>query len=309
VPVQILRCLDTTPVSLFIPYESGNRYVLFREAGYDVSRERAEDVAANCGSHLYIRGEELEDFCRAFSSNVHTLLEDESISPVDRFDVLQIAISVEVENSWRSTGVEEYVDLSHRLGGQITSLMQHDDVLTGDLFGIVRHDYTTFVHVTNVAGYAVLLARGLGIVPDELEVMAVGALLHDLGKRLIPSSILSKPARLDPSEREIICTHPQRGYEELCGRSDVEKRQLMMVYQHHEHLDGNGYPVRVLDREIDPWAKLLAVVDVFDALTGVRPYRRPATKGEALNFLRSRAGSQFDAEMVACWTSLMQEKK
>ena len=141
--------------------------------------------------------------------------------------------------------------------------------------------------------------------PSDLTRLAAGAMLHDIGKRSIPAKILSKPARLDPDERAVIETHPQRGYEDLCRRADVTHEQLMMVYQHHERIDGKGYPVGLVGDEIHPWAKLLAVVDVFDAMTGTRPYRQPATPQSALKYVKENAGKHFDPEAVECWHSAL----
>jgi HD-GYP domain-containing protein (c-di-GMP phosphodiesterase class II) len=138
-----------------------------------------------------------------------------------------------------------------------------------------------------------------------LEQIAKGAMLHDLGKRFIPASILSKPAKLDREERAVIETHPLRGYEELCQRDDVTFEQLMMTYQHHEKWDGSGYPVGIARDEIHPWARMLAVVDVFDAMTGMRPYRKPATAQAAMDYIRQNAGTHFDPEVVECWDAAM----
>jgi HD-GYP domain-containing protein (c-di-GMP phosphodiesterase class II) len=113
---------------------------------------------------------------------------------------------------------------------------------------------------------------------------------------------------LTPEEREIIETHPQRGYEELCEQLKFEFGQLMMVYQHHEHVDGTGYPVGVTCDEIHPWARMLAVVDVFDAITAKRPYRRSVTPGHALDYQRQCAGTHLDREVVECWVSAMNKK-
>jgi HD-GYP domain-containing protein (c-di-GMP phosphodiesterase class II) len=186
--------------------------------------------------------------------------------------------------------------------------MGYSKVLPHELFRIARHDFHTFAHVTNVACYSVLLADKLGIHDaTELKQIATGAMLHDMGKRAVPKSVLVKAGRLTPDERELVQSHTQRGYEELCGRPDMVFGQLMMVYQHHEHVDGKGYPVRVLADEIHPWARLLAVVDVFDALTGKRPYRRAISPQAALDHLRAKAGLQFDREVVECWTAAMQQ--
>jgi HD-GYP domain-containing protein (c-di-GMP phosphodiesterase class II) len=185
-------------------------------------------------------------------------------------------------------------------------MLVNNNVLPRDLYRLARHDFNTFTHITNVTSYGVILAERLGLCDDsQFEPLAKAAILHDIGKRFIPASILQKPAKLDPEERAIIETHPQRGYEELCERGDMSHEQLMIVYQHHERFDGKGYPVGFQGEEIHPWARMLAVVDVFDAMTGTRPYRRPATAAEAMDYISKSSGTHFDPEMVACWKSIM----
>jgi HD-GYP domain-containing protein (c-di-GMP phosphodiesterase class II) len=130
-------------------------------------------------------------------------------------------------------------------------------------------------------------------------------MLHDVGKRFIPSAILHKDGQLSPEEREMLETHPLRGYVELCDRPGLEFGQLMMVYQHHERIDGGGYPVRILGDEIHPWAKMLSVINVFDGMTAKRGQVRPAKLENVLDYQRQQAGTQFDPEVVKCWISIM----
>jgi HD-GYP domain-containing protein (c-di-GMP phosphodiesterase class II) len=177
------------------------------------------------------------------------------------------------------------------------------------LFEILRHDFYTFTHITNVASFATLLAEELGFnEPGERERITIGALLHDVGKKFVPASVLCKPGKLNDAEWRLIKAHPTRGYEELCDREDMDFGQLMMVYSHHERIDGKGYPVGLVGEEIHDWAKLLAVVDVFEALTGNRPYRSAMKANEALEYLDRNSGTQFDGEMARCWISLMRQR-
>jgi len=162
--------------------------------------------------------------------------------------------------------------------------------------------------LTNVAGFAVMLAGRLGISKSEdIKKIAEGALLHDIGKRFIPTSVLCKSSRLAKAERQLMETHPLRGFVDLRTSSHVGFDQQLMVYQHHERIDGKGYPVRLVGAEIHPWTKLLAVVDVFDALTSNRPYREPMRLSDALSYLERGAGTHFDKEMVRCWISAIRE--
>ncbi len=308
IPNCILRTLDRTSVDLFLQHDDVEVPVLYRDAGYPLSEDRAKGLVEKCGDTLFVRARDYADFSSDLVDSLEHMLEEEMVPTGERFELLQCAVSMEVEQSLRMVNSDNYVAQTKVIGRQIVGLINHSELLPADLFDIVRHDHHTFVHVTNVAGYLTLLAKALGFSDSrELEQLAIGGLLHDLGKRKIAAEILNKTAALSPREWEIIRQHPQTGYEELCMRDNVMHEQLMMVYQHHEHLDGNGYPVGITAEEIHPWSKMLAVVDVFDALTGERPYRSPLSCDEALEFLASKAGTQFDKEIVACWTSAMRQ--
>jgi HD-GYP domain-containing protein (c-di-GMP phosphodiesterase class II) len=311
IPTCILQVLDKTCVDLYLQYheEPTEEPVLYRDAGYPLSKDRAQGLAKRFQDTLYVSACDYASFSRDLANYMEEAFEKDVLQPLESYELLQYAVSVEIEQTLRMVQSDEYVHKTQSIGRQISRLLAEEKVLPIDLFQIVRHDFQTFVHVTNVAGYATLLAKELGICDStELEKIAVGGLLHDLGKRHIPRSILNKTEVLTRTEWEIIQQHPQRGYEELCHRNHLEHGQLMMVYQHHEHVNGAGYPVGILGNEIHPWARLLAVVDVFDALTGERPYRIPNTPEQAIEFLTSRAGTQFDEEMVQCWASAMTKR-
>jgi putative two-component system response regulator len=100
--------------------------------------------------------------------------------------------------------------------------------------------------------------------------------------------------------------HAEMGYRILAG-SGAELLDLaaLLALTHHERIDGSGYPVGFQGDEIHPWARMLAIVDVFDAITGRRPYRKSAASSEAMEYICSNAGTHFDPEMVACWKSIM----
>ncbi len=175
-----------------------------------------------------------------------------------------------------------------------------------DMYDLMMHDYYTFTHSANVATYCVTLAQKLGITDRaDLARIAAGGLLHDIGKRQIPRRVLNAPQKLTAAERESMQRHPQIGFEELSSGSELTWSQLMMVYQHHERFDGRGYPVGILGEELDPWARICAVCDVFDALTSDRPYRPAITIAAACDFVERRSEKSFDPEIVRCLTSMM----
>ncbi|MEP0344689.1 HD-GYP domain-containing protein [Rhodopirellula bahusiensis] len=213
-------------------------------------------------------------------------------------DVLQCCFS--------SSDVDATVHAVGELGGLAASLISREDFAARDLFRVMSHDYATFVHSANVAMYAGLLAHGLGMRRHDIELVISGGLLHDLGKLEIPDRILTKPGRLTEEEFEIVKRHPGEGFRQLARREDLTFGQLMMVYQHHERLDGVGYPVGCVDDEIHSWGRLCAVVDIFEAVTSKRPYRTPMSREAACNLIRRDSGRGLDQEMVECWISIIQ---
>lgn len=302
VNTSLLKWLSAAPVDLFVRYSSKGPMRLYRRGGNSMEGPLASVDEDGVSNLLYVRA---EDFS-SLGSQTLASLEEANAPPGERYAALQMAMGMEIERALRVTDCNPYVAISSMIARDVVGLIGKHQVLPADLFRLARHDFTTFTHVTNVASYAIMLAERLGITEAAmLEQIAVGAMLHDLGKRFLPAQILNKATRLDKLERELIETHPTRGYEELCDRADLNFGQLMIVYQHHERVDGTGYPVGSCGDEIHLWARIVAVVDVFEAMTGMRPYRRPASVEHALDYLLNLAGTHFDLEVIQCWNAAL----
>ena len=159
-------------------------------------------------------------------------------------------------------------------------------------------DETTHGHVRRVQGAAVALARELGYTDEALlKALEAAALLHDTGKIAIPEHILNKPGRLTPAEFEQMKLHAPIGAEILAS-IDFPYPVVPIVRHHHENWDGTGYPDGLRDTAIPIGARILAVVDCFDALTSDRPYRRRMTDEEALAIVVERRGTMYDPHVV-----------
>ena len=308
VPIQVstLRTTRADAADLFIQYERRSEPRLYCRAGSRPDEGQFAELAAAGVANLYVRGSDFASFSNDLLDSIDALLKEPFVHSFDKFAALQLAVAAAVEQTLRLVDCSKFRVLAERVADDLVALFGDGDPLPRELFRLARHDFTAFSHVTNVASYNVILARKVGITDhDELRKIAVAAMLHDLGKRFIPAAILTKTERLTPEEREVIESHPLRGYTDLCDNSDFEFGQLMMVYQHHEHVDGTGYPVRILKDEIHPWARMLSIVDVFDTMTAGRPNRRPATPESVLEYQRQQAGTHFDGDYVECWISAM----
>jgi HD-GYP domain-containing protein (c-di-GMP phosphodiesterase class II) len=309
VPLTVFRLHRNCDVSLYSQSACQGAPVLYRAPCIPVTDDDIAQLIERGHHALYVSAAEYEEFNQALTQTLQENLGNESFSREERFSVLQSTMALEIDLAFHMIKCDRFVALTHGIAKQITSLLSAQEVMPSALFSMLQHDYYTYNHIMNVAAYATLLGDRLGYSdPEVREQIAVGALLHDIGKRFIPAKVLNKRGKLSDEDWEMIRLHPQRGYEDLCDRDDLNRGQLMMVYSHHERLDGTGYPVGMVKDEIHPWAKMLAVVDVFDAITSARPYRLPMSVPEALELLNRNAGTHFDREMVTCWTALMQSR-
>jgi HD-GYP domain-containing protein (c-di-GMP phosphodiesterase class II) len=160
-------------------------------------------------------------------------------------------------------------------------------------------DPSTEGHTRRVALLAVAIGERLGLAQGRLRQLALGGLLHDVGKLSVPNEILNKPGRLTDEEFAEIRRHPGAGRELLIELGGFPDLVLDLVESHHERIDATGYPNRVPAGELDLAVRILTVADVYDALTADRVYREAWPAERALALLDDETGSAFDPECVA----------
>jgi HD-GYP domain-containing protein (c-di-GMP phosphodiesterase class II) len=164
-------------------------------------------------------------------------------------------------------------------------------------------DAYTHGHSERTAVVAVQLGLRLGVDEDTLRALARGAYLHDVGKIAIPDEILNKPGALTPEERAVIETHPQLGYD-IVAPVSVLRESLPAILHHHERVDGRGYPAGLHGSDVPFVARIVAVADVWDALTSDRSYRKGWRPADALAHIAAGAGTHFDPRVVEALVSL-----
>ena len=169
-------------------------------------------------------------------------------------------------------------------------------------------DQETKGHSDRVAKTTLRLAKAMGIPEPDLVHIHRGALLHDIGKLGVPDSILLKTGPLNDEEKERMQKHPMIAFEMLASIAHLHT-SLDIPYYHHEKWNGTGYPHGLKGEEIPLSARIFAVVDVWDALTSDRPYRKAWSKEEALAYIQEQAGEHFDPQVVDAFLALMGDEK
>jgi HD-GYP domain-containing protein (c-di-GMP phosphodiesterase class II) len=208
-------------------------------------------------------------------------------------------------------GIPAALDLRHAVGSRplvgdlrAGELVEHEEAFLGGrvraiLIRLGEKDPSTEGHTRRVATLAVAIGERLGLPEGQLRQLALGGLLHDVGKLAVPNAILNKPGKLSDAEFSEIRRHPGAGRELLTELGGFSPLVLDLVESHHERLDGRGYPNGVSAGELDLAIRILTVADVYDALTADRVYRAAWPADRALALLEDEADSAFDPDCVA----------
>jgi HD-GYP domain-containing protein (c-di-GMP phosphodiesterase class II) len=214
-------------------------------------------------------------------------------------------------------GIPAALDLRHAVGSRplvgdlrASDLVEHEEAFLGGrvralLVRLGEKDPSTEGHTRRVAKLAVEIGERLGLPERRLRQLALGGLLHDVGKLSVPTEILKKPGRLTDDEFAEIRRHPGAGRDLLSELGGFSPLVLDLVESHHERLDGRGYPNGLPAGELDLAVRILTVADVYDALTADRVYREAWPAERALALLRDETGSAFDAECVRALDELV----
>lgn len=172
---------------------------------------------------------------------------------------------------------------------------------------IERKDLSTAAHTWRVVLYTRALLESFGVDHPMIELLTQAAALHDIGKVVIPDEILQKPGKLTDEEFEIVKLHPVAGYARMLELGVTEEPILNLVRYHHERIDGLGYPFQMNDKDIPIGARMFAIIDSFDAMTSVRPYRSELGEHaaeQALIELQAGMGTRYCKEGVESFSDL-----
>lgn len=228
---------------------------------------------------------------------------EETVAPLKRMEAVKnmTAVFEKVKKAKRDQA--SYVlDQQSKVIGLIVedimnAIINSDDVLMV-LTDAYLYDKYIYQHSFQVALYSIAIAKEMGYSYEDIRLIGIGAILHDVGKLLISPDILLKPSNLTNEEYEEMKNHARYGFDLLRNLHSVSLLIAHCAFQHHERIDGSGYPRGLVNNEIHPFAKIIAVADVFDALTSNRIYRRKMLPSEAIAIIDKGDDKQFDAKVM-----------
>lgn len=193
---------------------------------------------------------------------------------------------------------EQEVDTDHLLNNVKTLIGAGKGTNVFDMLHNMRqYDDATYVHSLNVSLMCSVFGSWLKLPKPDIDILTLAGLLHDIGKAKLPEDIIKKSRHLTEQEIEIIHMHPLQGYN-LIKDQDIDDRIKKTVLMHHERCDGSGYPFKLTGQKIHPFAKIVAIADVYDAMTSARVYRGPLSPFQVVAIFESEGLQQYDTGYV-----------
>ncbi len=225
----------------------------------------------------------------------HDILVSDVIADETRFEA-RIAIKNAMDNLKYGNNFD-VKPIRNVVGKIVDELLCVEDAII-NLQDLKTSDNYTFYHSANVCVLSTITGVSLGFNKEKLKQLALGAILHDIGKVKIPNEVLNKPSKLTPEEYEIIKQHSRHGYEILKKSMELSTYASYIALTHHERYNGTGYPLGLKGDEIHEFSRIVAIADVYDAMTSDRVYKKRSNINDTVEYLVGMGHHQFDYEIV-----------
>ncbi|MEE9555413.1 MAG: HD domain-containing phosphohydrolase [candidate division Zixibacteria bacterium] len=301
VNLELLRLGKIPGFDLYIA--SPNGPVLYRQNDIEFTQENLEALLDNDVKYLYFKNDEEELYFEYIEKNLTHIITDNNVPIIKKATVVYDTSAYLARQMLAEPESEGVVKRASDVLDKIITFTSHDDSTYKNIIQILPTDYYTHTHCANVATYSLALGREIGLTVDTgLWELTLGALLHDVGKAKVPPEILQKIKPLNVLEVSIIKKHVEWGMDIVKNTSVVPYKSYPAIAQHHERLDGSGYPAGTTD--INLFGKVVAVADAFDAMTTNRPYARAKSSFYAVSVLKSRH-DEYDQSIVKALVEVM----
>ena len=267
--------------------------ILLYNKGVTISKEIIEDLNSREILVIYINAPQPS------LENIEKCLADESDVPKLVSAETQVAAFKNVKSVVQKISKGEAFDIeeTRKVADTLIAQISRNEDAMVNLIYLKSYDDYTFAHSVNVAVLSTVIGKEMGMPKDELFDLALGGILHDIGKIMINEDILNKRGRLTREEFYEIMKHPEYSYRLLKNKNISEKAKDIAL-EHHEWYNGTGYPKKLKGSRISLYARICAIADVYDALTAEKAYRAGLNPHKALTLLINSAGKQFDPEVL-----------
>ena len=298
-----LRSDSILDFDLYLKRE-GN-YLLYRSSQMPFDEKNRIALLDKCMRKLYISTDNQHLYQKYIESNIDQIINDNSIDVNTKASIVYDATKSLMRDVLTNPTLNDNIKRSQAMVESTVFFILNERHAFSNMLKMMSFDYYTYTHSVNVCIFSVALAQHIGVDNSmELNQLGIGALLHDVGKTRISESILNKNGALTPEEMEIIRKHPEWGYEIIRETDIIPEESYIPIIQHHERENKSGYPKGIGTNEIHQFGKIVAIADVFDAMTTEHVYRSAITSFETLREMHDEKGA-FNKNLLGHFTNLL----
>jgi len=279
--------------------------VLYRERNLPFTEQTKERLSESGVEELFVASEQSAAYRGYVESNLNAILSDPEIDIGERSQVLHDSAAGLVKDVFQEPRSGEVLQRSRALVENAINFVFTQEAAVESLLKVTAVDYYTYTHCVNVFVFSIAFARRLGLEGSQMMEFANGALLHDIGKCLIPTAVLNRSGKLSAEEWEQMKHHPIHGYNLLRGHGLKDGIILDVTRHHHEKLTGKGYPDNLPADEISMFARMSTISDIFDALTTRRSYKAAMPSFDALQLMKGEMANDLDRNLFETFVETM----
>jgi HD-GYP domain-containing protein (c-di-GMP phosphodiesterase class II) len=312
-------CLERAPLDAFegigvylrsadAKDDKGETFRLYCAPTIKFTPAHRDRLAQNGTKFVYVAMTDHERFRKQTEAVLMKTVDDPSLGVSIKSEIVY-ETSVELVNELLSEpDLKAKSQRLEQVSRAVTTLVLNDPTAFSHLFAASHHDFYTATHMVNVATWMVPLAYAMGYHSiDDLNKICQAGLLHDVGKVHVAAEILNKKGKLTDAEWAAIKRHPDLGCEHLAKYDGIDPLVFAVTREHHERMDGSGYPRGIKGDQMHPVSRICAVVDSFDAMTAFRPFKeRAMTVAQALSIIAKETPSKYDQRVFDAWLALLE---
>ncbi len=291
--VDLDKFIPEKPINFNIYIKQTNNFILYKDRNFNLTKIDINRLKDKGIKSVYIHKKEKKSFKTYIEENIDRLLDSDNVDIKKKSEALFNSTVNVIEDIFKNPRSGKSIKRSKKLISNSVDFIMSEPEAFVNLLKIKKYDYYTYTHSVNVCIFLISLAQEMGVNDQKtLKEIGEGGLLHDLGKSMISPKIINKQGKLTDKEWEIMKNHPAYGVKIIkdSGR-EISPISLSIIGQHHEKLDGRGYPLGLNSSELSSFVKMSTIVDIYDAVTTNRSYSKARTPFEGIEILLKNKNS------------------
>ncbi|MEA3353686.1 MAG: HD-GYP domain-containing protein [Campylobacterota bacterium] len=290
---------------IYYKREPDNVFVKLLDSGDSFNTKIQNTIKEKNIKNIYVLYEDHEEYEHDIEEYLKKIKDDKNIPYIKKSEILhELASDVMYDMLDGELNPKKIMQANSVVNDKVDILLSDHNAVKA-MLKVTSHDYYTYTHCVNVSTYSLGFGAFLKLTDKQLRIIGMAGMMHDLGKKQIPLEIINKKGKLSDDEFKTMKNHPTFGVDLLKELGETDKLLLDIVEQHHEKLNGTGYPHQLKAKEIHPYAKVMAICDIFDALTTKRSYKPAMKSYDAFSLMRHKMEHEIDQKLLEQFIKFM----